>query len=154
MKSHIIHSQDNQSSELTKLKGNRLYTDEYLRQISQFLANTAQDIVTNQPVAEITVNLLKQVARARVAITATCKLLSDIYLVENPDIDEPSRSKLEEFFPLLANFTNNPPNTDVHLFIQRQIIFEHGNREMAELVRRSQYGWLELQTDQANQPVG
>ena len=145
--------QDNQSSELTKLKGHGLYTDEYLKQISRFLANTALDIVTEQPVASISVNLLKQVARARVAITTACRLLSDIYLTERPDIDEPTRAKLTAFFHHLTNFTTNPPNTDVHLFLQRQIIFEHGSREMTELVRRSGYRWLDLQTGQANQQV-
>ncbi|XP_066927560.1 E3 ubiquitin-protein ligase rnf213-alpha-like [Clytia hemisphaerica] len=145
--------EDNQSAELAFQRGNKFITEEYITQLSNFLNTSIQQLTINRNVHEISASLLKDVARARVAITHSCALLTKLYIGdhENKDAD---KDILRTFFPLLMRFCQEGcKNTEMHLFILKQIVFEHGYRELDHVIEMSEYDWLNMErenTDPAN----
>ena len=130
-------------------RGNRFITKPFLDQLSQFINTSSREIADNRFVENINSRILKDVARARVAITTVCKLLCEMY-VSNTKIDDADSDRLKQFFPLLINYIQPEVNSELHLFVLRQIVFDHGYRELDQVIQRSEYEWLNLQHANGN----
>lgn len=149
----FYYFKDHQSADLTTQRGCKFITKPFIEQLSQFITNSSQQLVGNRVIQQINANHLKNVARARVAIASACKLLCDIHIAGS-EVDRKDSETLQAFFPLLMRFIEPKSNTQLHCFVLRQIIFEHGSRELDQVIRRSEYDWLKLHIDNpAAQPA-
>ena len=135
---------------MTTQRGCRFITKPFIDQLSQFISNSSQHLVGNRVIQQINANHLKNVARARVAITTACELLCHIHIT-GKELDRNDTEILQAFFPLLMGYIRPELNSQLHFFILRQIVFEHGYRELDQVIRRSEYNWLNLHI---NDPAG
>ena len=142
---------DHQSADLATQRGRKFITNPFIDQLSRFIDNSSQQLVGNRVVYHISSNLLKDVARARVAIATACKLLCDIHVTGQETRED--FEKLQAFFPLLIKYVQPEPNTQLHFFVLRQIVFEHGSRELDQVIQRSEYDWLKLQNNNPGGPA-
>lgn len=132
---------------MTTQRGCKFITKPFIDQLSQFITNTSQQFAGKRIISQISANQLKNVARARVAIASACKLLCDIYITEK-EVDRMDSQTLKAFFPLLMRYIEPQSNTQLHCFVLRQIVFEHGFRELNQVIQRSEYDWLNMQFDE------
>ena len=142
--------QDHLSSELASQRGDQFITKLFLEQLSQFIDTSSQQMNGNRHIQTIDSRFLKEVAKARVAIITLCKLLCEIYVSDTKIADSGDSERLKSIFPLLIKYTKPERNSELHLFVLRQIVFEHGYRELDQVIQRSEYDWLNLQHANGN----
>lgn len=129
-----------------------IVNDLYLDQLTTWMNEALRYFMEHQVTPHITVDLLKFTARARLAISTACHLLCVRFLTNEVD-NEASQEALKRFFPRLMNFIDLGKNSEMHMFVLRQILHNYGYRELQEVEMRSEYHWLTLEEDQANQQV-
>lgn len=98
---------------------------------------------------EISVELLKNVALARLAVIGASSLLSKAYLPNEAQIN----NDLKRLFALLMKFIKDVRNSEGHMFLLRQVIRCHGSRELQIIIEKSQFDWLGLKADEENELV-
>ena len=145
-----FYFKDHQSADLTTQRGNKFITKPFIDQLSRFINNSSQQLFRNRVIQHINADHLKNVARARVSIVSACKLLCDIHIT-GKEVDRNDLETLQAFFPLLMMYIQQEPNSQLHFFVLRQIVFEHGSRELDQVIQRSEYDWLKLHI---NDPAG
>ena len=102
---------------------------------------------------EITMDLLKHVALARLSLVGAAQLLCCRFLEQYKNENCTLDNELHKVFAHLREIIGDNRNTDAHMFMLRHIIRCHGNRELMKIIEESQFNWLALQTNNENNTV-
>ena len=73
-------------------------------------------------------------------MTNAAELLCTCYLDKN--VDDKINAILQKVFALLMKLIKDDRNSDGHMFLLRQILRNHGNRELQLIIEESQHDWL------------
>lgn len=102
---------------------------------------------------EITMDLLKYVALARLSLVGATQLLCSRFLEQYKNENKVLDNELRKVFAQLRELIGDNRNTDAHMFMLRHVIRCHGNRELIKIIEESQFHWLALQMDDGNNTV-
>ena len=125
----------------------------YVHHISDTLEEVKKYFAIQQLHNQVTVELLKYVALARLSLVGATQLLCARYLEQYSDEDSSLDRELRKVFAQLRIIIGDNRNTDAHLFMLRFIIRSHGNQELTKIIEKSQYHWLQLQFDNKDNTV-
>ena len=125
----------------------------YVHYISDLLEIVKKYFADHVVHNEITMDLLKYVALARLSLVGATQLLCFRFLAQYKNENNTLDNELRKVFAQLREIIGDNRNTDAHMFMLRHIIRCHGNRELIKIIEESQFHWLALQMDNGNNTV-
>ncbi|XP_057290514.1 E3 ubiquitin-protein ligase rnf213-alpha-like isoform X3 [Hydractinia symbiolongicarpus] len=150
----FIHCyEDHHSRGALILKSNDELNTKYISFLHSALKNVLNYFEKKPTHEEISVELLKNVALARLAVIGASSLLSKAYLPNEEMHSSQINNDLKRLFALLMKFIKDVRNSEGHMFLLRQVIRCHGSRELQIIIEKSQFDWLGLKTDEENELV-
>ena len=125
----------------------------YVHHISDTLEEVKNYFAIHKLHNQVTVELLKYVALARLSLVGATQLLCARFLGQYSDEDGSLDRELRKVFAQLRIIIGDSRNTDAHLFMLRCIIRSHGNQELTKIIEKSQFHWLKLQLNDEDNRV-
>lgn len=125
----------------------------YVHHISDTLEEVTKYFAIRPLHNQVTVELLKYVALARLSLVGATQLLCARYLGQYSDEDSSLDRELRKVFAQLRIIIGDNRNTDAHFFMLRLIIRSHGNQELTKIIEKSQFHWLKLQLSDEDNTV-
>lgn len=125
----------------------------YVHYISDLLEIVKKYFADHAVHNEITMDLLKYVALARLSLVGATQLLCSRFLEQYKNENKVLDNELRKVFAQLRELIGDNRNTEAHMFMLRHIIHCHGNRELIKIIEESQFHWLALQMDDGNNTV-
>lgn len=98
--------------------------------------------------SNISLELLKQVASTRMAVSESAQLLCSRYFTKEIPYDRVLDEKLQRLFAYLMKLNQKYINSDGYLFLLRLIIRSHGSRALHIIIQESQFDWLALKVQE------
>lgn len=125
----------------------------YVHHISDTLEEVKKYFAIHTLHNQVTVELLKYVALARLSLVGATQLLCARFLGQYSGKDSSLDRELRKVFAQLRIIIGDNRNTNAHLFILRFIIRSHGNQELTKIIEKSQFHWLKLQLNDEDNMV-
>ena len=127
------------------MKQTSVLESSYVRHVTNMLERALKSVRELQHTDEMNINLLKQVAYARLSLVGASSILCQRYLTDYKISDAKQEKEFKQLLALLTKFIMAAQNSDGHMFLLRQIIRNYGNRELQLVIEQSQINCLNLQ---------
>uniref|UniRef100_A0A7M5U071 RZ-type domain-containing protein n=1 Tax=Clytia hemisphaerica TaxID=252671 RepID=A0A7M5U071_9CNID len=135
-------------------KKNGDFTRHYLNHVSTTLSDVREFFTTPRPTNTLDVKLLEMIAQTRVCLSACADILSSEgskFIEEKAQEKEDRQLKREQesVVASLGLLVKDIKNTDVHMFLHRQMIHVYGKQELHNVI--NEHSWLALDTPENKQ---
>ncbi|XP_066922902.1 E3 ubiquitin-protein ligase rnf213-alpha-like [Clytia hemisphaerica] len=132
-------------------KRNGELTRHYLDQVSTTLKEARDYFSTSRPNNSLDVQLLEKIAQTRVCLSACADILSTDGSTFIQQSNDPNLKKEHEIvIAALSLLIRQVKNTDVHMFLHRQIIHLHGKQELHKISTENPWSALDTPGNDQN----